>query len=123
APFRTPGPLGGLPGEIVTYDTIPTDPKEFYKVGELPEEHLFLYARNHGQDSLLVWEGNFWWYLEGRIAHSTQFSLPQIVKVDDLTYGVISEVQTGTQVGMDELVVYEIDPTIQGNIVLSLFIF
>lgn len=113
APFRAPGPLGGLPGEIVTYDTIPTDPKEFYKVGELPEEHLFLYARNHGQDSLLVWEGNFWWYLEGRIAHSTQFSLPQIVKVDDLTYGVISEVQTGTQVGMDELVVYEIDPTIQ----------
>lgn len=99
-------------GGEVTKDTIPTDPKQFYRVANCGV--FALYARNHGQESLMTWEGNFWWYLGERTAHTGHFNLPVMVPMEDLPDGVIesvaviSEVNTGTQTGVDELIVYQV---------------
>lgn len=105
APFQSPGPLGNLMGEV-TQDTIPTDPKQFYLVADSDE--FCLYARNHGLESLLTWGGNFWWYLGERTAHTGHFNLPVMIPLQDDTVAVVSEVQTGTQTGVNELVVYQV---------------
>ncbi len=112
APFRTPGPLGNLGGEV-TKDTIPTDPKQFYRVANCGS--FSLYARNHGLESLMTWEGNFWWYLGQRTVHTSHFNLPVMIPLEGNTVAVVSEVQTGTQTGVDELIVYQLEDQLQEN--------
>lgn len=110
APVQLPGPLGQLMGEV-TADTVPEDPKQFYRVAN---SGLFtLYARDHGEESLLTWNGNFWWYLGMRRAHTGQFNLPVMTEPTQESVAVISQVQSGTQTAVDELVVYQIHDELQ----------
>lgn len=101
--------LSGLPTELVTYNTLPADPEEYYLVAELPEQHIWLYAQNWGQDSMLRWD-NSWWPLEGRVAHSHHMTLPQMFLLEETpgktTAAVISQIGTGTGVELYELAAY-----------------
>lgn len=101
--------LSSLPTELVTYNTLPADPEEYYLVAELPEQHIWLYAQNWGQDSMLRWD-NSWWPLEGRVAHSHHMTLPQMFLLEETpgktTAAVISQIGTGTGVELYELAAY-----------------
>ena len=76
----------------------------------LPESHVYLYAKNHGEDSLLLWNGNFWWPLKGRTAHTPRMNLPRLYLMDEnaqsTTVAAISERASGTEVSVEQLVVY-----------------
>lgn len=97
--------LDTLPRDIVTPETLPDDPDWYYKVAEAGAFNL--YARNHGQEVLLQY-GNLSWTFDHR-AHSTRWSLPRMAELNEQTVAVISQVNTGTQVDVDELVVYAYD--------------
>lgn len=99
--------LASLPSELVNPDILPTDPEEYYLVAALPESHVYLYAKNHGQDSMLLWNGNFWWPLNGRVAHTSYFFLPEMTLLDANHVAVVSHADKGTGVSRYELVVYE----------------
>ena len=95
--------LSSLPRDIVTGETYPENPEWYYKVAET--EQYSLYARNHGAEVLLQY-GNFSWTF-GNIAHTPHRNLPVMKELDEETVAVISEVNTGTGVNVDELVVYD----------------
>lgn len=102
--------LEGLPSELVTPDTLPDDPQEYYLVAALPEEHTWLYARNYGQDSMILWDGNIYRPFDGRVAHTGHMVLPTLYLLEDTSEGstvaAVSEVGTGTGMDIYELVVY-----------------
>lgn len=102
--------LAKLPFELVTPDTLPDDPQEYYLVAALPEAYIWLYARNHGQDSMLLWDGNFCKPFDGRVAHTGHMNLPALYLLEEssdrLTVAAVSEVGTGTGVDIYELVAY-----------------
>lgn len=97
--------LGGLdlPDEIVTGETLPTDPEQYYLVAEL--NGYALYARNHGWGDVLLTYGNIF-QRYSHPSHTGHMNLPRLTELDSETLAVISEVNTGTGVGVDELVVY-----------------
>lgn len=101
-----PGPLGKLPGELVTPSTLPSDPEEYYLVAQLPEDNIRLYARDYGRETLLVWE-NFWRPYD-YTAHTGHMILPRMAMLEQNCVGAISQVNTGTGVGVEELVVYDL---------------
>ena len=100
--FPYTSPLSSLPRDMVTPETMPTDPEWYYKVAE--SQSYSLYARNWGGEIMLTW-GNFFWEFD-HVAHTGHMNLPVMEELDDGTVAVISEVNTGTGVGVDELVVY-----------------
>ena len=100
--FPYTSPLSSLPRDIVTNETYPTDPEWYYKVAD--SQSYSLYARNWGGEVMLTW-GNFFWKFD-HVAHTGHMNLPVMEELDDETVAVISEVNTGTGVGVDELVVY-----------------
>lgn len=105
APTVTSSPLDNLMGSV-TRDTIPTDPKQFYLVAE--NGPFALYARNWGTQTLLTWEGNFWWYLGDRISHTARFDLPVMTLLNETTAAVVSEVSSGSQLSPHKLIVYRV---------------
>ena len=114
APYETvPGSTGlliDLPSELVTMDTLPTDPEEYYLVAQLPEENIRLYSRNYGQETLLVRNGAQQSY--AYLSHTTHMILPRMAMLGTDCVGVISQVGTGTGISVDELVVYDLwDPS------------
>lgn len=119
APFQSLGPLGDLMGEV-TKDTIPTDPKQFYLVAQ--NDPFALYARNWGTQALMTWEGNFWWYLGERTTHTARFDLPVMTLINDTTAAVISEVGSGSQMSLKELIVYQVAdiPQEDGSVYIGL---
>ena len=103
--------LSSLPTEIVTYNTLPVDPEEYYLVANVSGAPVSLYSRNAGQETLLVWDGLSKSF--ARVAHTGYLNLPKTklysYPAPDLGYlVVISEVDTGTGVGVDELVCYDL---------------
>lgn len=102
--------LAKLPFELVTPETLPDDPQEYYLVAALPEAYTWLYARNYGQDSMLLWNGNIYRPFDGRVAHTGHMNLPTLYLLEDnpdrVTVAAVSEVGTGTGVDIYELVAY-----------------
>jgi len=103
-----PGPADAPSGGLVTQDTLPSDPEEFYLVGQLPEENIFLYARNHGAQTMLVWEGNFR-QIYDHTAHTENLVLPRLTMLEGGYLAVVSQVQSGPGVSVEELIVYDMN--------------
>lgn len=91
---------------------LPDDPEKWYKVAELPDDLIWMYARNYGQETLIRWDGNFYKVFH-HVAHTPHCTMPQLKKLGGAdTYGplaVISHVDSGTGVFAQELVVYDLD--------------
>ena len=92
---------------------IPDDPNQWYKVAELPDDMIWVYSRNRGEETLIRWDGNFY-KVFNHTAHTARSIPPALKKLgsDPNFYGplaVISNVGSGTGVSLDELVVYELD--------------
>lgn len=102
--FDGSSPLSTLPRDIVTNLTYPTDPEWYYKVAETGQYELF--ARHHGQEILLTW-GNLYQSYD-HDAHTGRMNLPVMKELEEGIVAVISEVNSGTGVGVDELVVYDL---------------
>lgn len=102
--FDDSSPLATLPRDIVTDETYPADPEWYYKVAETGQYELF--ARNGGQEILLTW-GNLYQSYD-RTAHTGRMNLPVMKELEEGIVAVISEVNSGTGVGVDELVVYDL---------------
>lgn len=103
--FSYASALGTLPRDIVTAETYPTNPEWYYKVAETV--HYNLYARNHGQEIFITY-GNIVQKFD-HTAHTGHMNLPVMKELDERSVAVISEVNTGTGVGVDELLVYRMD--------------
>ena len=94
-------------------NSIPTNPREWYKVAELPDDMIWLYTRNYGGSQILIrWDGNFY-KVFNHVAHTPHCVMPRLKKLGGAdTYGplaVISHVDSGTGVDGYELVVYDLD--------------
>ena len=128
---RVPNPHSSGPGSyintaaplsaplVTSSNDLPADPTQWYKVAELPDDMIWLYAREYGVYSggqiLIRWDGNFYKIFH-HTAHTPHCDMPQLKKLGDADhYGplaVISEVNSGTGVGVYELVVYDLDAAI-----------
>lgn len=93
-------------------DTLPESPQVWYKVAELPDDMIWVYSRNWGAETLIRWDGNFYKAFDQR-AHTPHLEMPQLKKLGGAdTYGplvVISEVNSGSAVFGQGLVVYDLD--------------
>lgn len=91
---------------------LPEDPQEWYKVAELPDDLIWVFSRNYGQETLIRWDGNFYKAFD-HVAHTPHLDMPQLKKLGGPdTYGplaVISEVNSGSGCFGQELVVYDLD--------------
>lgn len=99
---------------------VPDDPSQWYKVAELPDDMIWVYARNYGQETLIRWDGNFYKVFD-QTAHTGRAIPPALKKLGGGdTYGplaVISNVGSGTGTSLDELVVYDLDsPDVPGYV-------
>ena len=101
-----------LNAPIVDPYTMPDDPKQWYKVAELPDDMIWMFSRDYGAETLLRWDGNFF-QLFDRTAHTSYGIMPRLKKLGGTnTYGplaVISNWGKGTGTYMEELVVYDLD--------------
>lgn len=93
-------------------DTLPENPQEWYKVAELPDDMIWVYSRNWGAETLIRWDGNFYKAFH-HVAHTPHLEMPQLKKLGGGdAYGplaVISEVNSGSAVFGQGLVVYDLD--------------
>ena len=91
---------------------LPDDPDEWYKVAELPDDMIWVYSRNEGEETLIRWDGNFIQSFD-HTAHTIHCMMPQLKKLGGPnTYGplaVISEVNSGSSCFGQGLVVYDLD--------------
>ncbi len=91
---------------------LPEDPNEWYKVAELPDDMIWVYARCYGAETLIRWDGNFY-KVFNHTAHTARSIPPALKKLGGAdTYGplaVISNVGSGTGVSLDQLVIYDLD--------------
>ncbi len=92
---------------------IPDDPNQWYKVAELPDDMIWVYSRNRGEETLIRWDGNFY-KVFNHTAHTGRAIPPELKKLDGDPDGygllaVISNVGSGTGTSLSELVVYDLD--------------
>lgn len=91
---------------------LPEDPRAWYKVAELPDDLIWVFSRNYGQETLIRWDGNFYKAFD-HVAHTPHLDMPQLKKLGGPdAYGplaVISEVNSGSGCFGQELVVYDLD--------------
>lgn len=108
--ITTAAPLSAPVIEIS--NDLPDDPNEWYKVAELPDDMIWVYSRNAGEETLIRWDGNFY-KVFGHCAHTMHCIMPQLKKLGGPdAYGplaVISEVNSGSGVFGQGLVVYDLD--------------
>lgn len=98
-----------LPTELVTDETIPADPNQYYLVGALPEEQIYLYAREAQSGVLLVW-GDTRQTFDHRPHEGLQGTLgqlPEMAMIGDDRLAVVSVISSGQNTGIEELVVYQ----------------
>ncbi len=102
--------LAGMPMELVTPATIPSNPEEYYLVAEVPEQNIRLYARNSGSEVLLV-KDDLWKTYERR-THIEELVLPQVWYksgsqwVTDTLYA-ISQIRNDGAFYVEELASYQ----------------
>ena len=101
-------PFGELPTDLVTADTLPTNPEEFYLVAEVPEADIRLYARNSGSEALVI-KGALWKTYDRR-THIEDLVLPEVWyesgSPTDTLY-TISQICSDETIYVEELACYQ----------------
>ena len=91
---------------------LPNDPEEWYKVAELPDDMIWVYSRNEGEETLIRWDGNFYKVFGHRV-HDRTRNAPKLKKLGGGgVYGplaVIRNLHWGAGSDIEELVIYDLD--------------
>ena len=107
----TAAPLSA-PVVDLLHDKLPDDPEEWYKVAELPDDMIWVYSRNEGEETLIRWDGNFYKVFGHRI-HDRTRNAPKLKKLGGGgAYGplaVIRNLHWGAGSDIEELVIYDLD--------------
>ena len=93
-------------------DELPDNPDEWYKVAELPDDMIWVYSRNEGEETLIRWDGNFYKVFGHRV-HDRTRNAPKLKKLGGGgVYGplaVIRNLHWGAGSDIEELVIYDLD--------------
>ena len=111
---------GRIVTDLVTSDEdLPSDPTRYYLAAELPEEHIYLYSRNRGAETVVVWE-NFCRSVNRRL-HAMPYTPPLLnytggssTRLGDL-WVIAQQFISARGDGSQELVVYRLDFEVFGR--------
>ncbi len=91
---------------------LPNNPEEWYKVAELPDDMIWVYSRNEGEETLIRWDGNFYKVFGHRV-HDRTRNAPKLKKLGGGgVYGplaVIRNLHWGAGSDIEDLVIYDLD--------------